>query len=143
MFACQYVCLDKLLDITGYVPDARWCDFSYLTHDFEPFASSCLGHPNHLTLIQLSVIGMSSVFGRVVRRQRLANERGFTSTAISNGWMERNYTAHDECLGYMYVTLMRSHCQTVIDANGGHSRYSVQLICVVIIEFGNFIHVMT
>ena len=43
------------------MPDARWCDFSYRTHDFEPFASSCLGHPNRLTLIQLSVIGMSSV----------------------------------------------------------------------------------
>ena len=45
----------------GYMPGARWCDFSYHTHDFEPFASSCLGHPNRLTLIKLSVIGMSSV----------------------------------------------------------------------------------
>ena len=44
-----------------YVPDARWCDFLYRTHDFEPFASSCLGHPNRLTLIQLSVTRMSSV----------------------------------------------------------------------------------
>ena len=43
------------------MPDARWCDLSYRTHDFEPFASSCLGHPNRLTLIQESVIGMSSV----------------------------------------------------------------------------------
>ena len=43
------------------MPDARWCDFSYGTHDFEPFASSCLAHPNRLTLIQLSVIGVSSV----------------------------------------------------------------------------------
>ena len=34
---------------------------SHGTHDFEPFASSCLGHPNRLTLIQLSVIGMSLV----------------------------------------------------------------------------------
>ena len=39
----------------------EWCDFSYRTHDFEPFASSYLGHPNRLTLIQLRVIGMSSV----------------------------------------------------------------------------------
>ena len=45
----------------GYVPHARWCDFSYRTHDFEPFASSCLGRPNRLTLIQLSITGMSSV----------------------------------------------------------------------------------
>ena len=62
VFAGQYVCLEilKLLDIIGYVPDARWCAFSYRTHDFEPFASSCLGHPNRLTLIKLSVIGMSS-----------------------------------------------------------------------------------
>ena len=43
------------------MPGARWCDFSYRTRDFEPFASSCLGHPNCLSLIQLSVIGMSSV----------------------------------------------------------------------------------
>ena len=105
------------------MPDARWCDFSYRTHDFEPFASLCLGHPNRLTLIQLSVIGMSSVFGRVVGRRGLTNVRRFTCTAISNGRMERNYTAHVECLGYMYVTLMRSHCQTVIKENGGHSRY--------------------
>ena len=43
------------------MPVAKWCDISYRTHDFEPFASSCLGHPNRVTLIQLSVIGMSSV----------------------------------------------------------------------------------
>ena len=45
----------------GYVPDAIWCDFSYCTHDFEPFASLCLGHPNHLAFFQLSVTGRSSV----------------------------------------------------------------------------------
>ena len=44
------------------MPGARWCDFSSRTHDFEPFASSCLGHPNRLALIQLSIIGMSSVW---------------------------------------------------------------------------------
>ena len=43
------------------MPGARWCDFSYRTHDFEHFASSCLGHPNRLSLIQLSAIGMPSV----------------------------------------------------------------------------------
>ena len=79
------------------MPDARWCDFSYRTHDFELFASSCLGYPNRLTLIQLSVIGM-------VRRRGLANVRRFTCTAIFNGRMERNNTAHVECLGNMYVT---------------------------------------
>ena len=93
------------------MPGARWCDFSYRTHDFEPFESSCLGHPNW------------DVIGRVFRRRGLANVRRFTYTAISNGRMERNYTAHVECLGYMYVTLMRSRCHTVIEANGGHSRY--------------------
>ena len=60
------------------------------------------------------------VIGRVVRRRGLANVRQFTCTAISNG---RNYTAHVECLEYMYVTLMRSCCHTVMEANGGHSRY--------------------
>ena len=83
------------------------------------------------------------VIGRVFRRRGLANLRRFTYTAISNGRMERNYTVHVECLGYMYVTLTRSRYQTVIEANGGHSRYYVQLICVVMIEFGNFIHVLT
>ena len=83
------------------------------------------------------------VIGRVFRRRGLANPRRFTHTAISNGRMERNYTVHVECLGYMYVTLTRSRYQTVIEANGGHSRYYVQLICVVMIEFGNFIHVLT
>ena len=63
------------------------------------------------------------VIGRVVRRRGLANVRRFTCTAISNGRMEWNYTAHVECLGYIYVTLMRSCCQTVIEANGGYSRY--------------------
>ena len=62
---CRPVCVSRqILSVRpsqGYVPAARWCNFSYRTHDFEPFASSCLGHPNRLTLIQLSVIGMSSV----------------------------------------------------------------------------------
>ena len=48
------------------------------------------------------------VIGRVFRRRGLANVRRFTCTTISNGQMERNYTANVECLGYMYVTLMRS-----------------------------------
>ena len=63
------------------------------------------------------------VVGRVVRRRGLANVRRFSNTAISNGRGERNYTAHVKCLGYMYVTLVRSRCQTVIEANEGHSRY--------------------
>ena len=75
------------------MPDARWCDFSYRTHDFEPFATSCLGHPNCLTIIQLSV---TDGIGRVVRRRGLANVKQLTCTAISNGRMERNYTAHAE-----------------------------------------------
>ena len=62
---CRPVCVARqILSFTtsqGYVPDARWCDLSYRTHEFEPFASSCLGHPNRLTLIKFSVIGMSSV----------------------------------------------------------------------------------
>ena len=66
------------------------------------------------------------VIGRVVRRRALANVRRFTCTAISNGRMERNYTAHVKCLGYIYVPLMHSRCPTVIEANGGHSRYLVQ-----------------
>ena len=94
------------------MPGARWCDFLYRIHDFEPFASSCLGHPNRLTLIQIK--RNWDVIGRVFRRQGLANERRFTYTASSNGRMERNYTAHVECLGYMYVTLMRSRYHTVI-----------------------------
>ena len=39
------------------------------------------------------------VISRMFRRRGLANERRFTLTAISNGRMERNYTAHVECLG--------------------------------------------
>ena len=60
---CRPVCVSRqtltFKTSQGYVPDARWYDFSYRTHDFEPFASSCLGHPNRLTL--LSITGMSSV----------------------------------------------------------------------------------
>ena len=67
------------------------------------------------------------VISRVVRRQGLANVRRFTCTLISYGRMERNYTAHVECLGY--VTLMRSRCQTVIEATGGHSRYFPLNLC--------------
>ena len=93
------------------MPDTGWYDFSYHTYDFEPFASSCLGHPNP------SKHNWDTI-GRVIRIQGLANVRQSTCTAISNGRMERNYTAHFECLGYMYVTLMRSRCQTVIEANG-------------------------
>ena len=104
----------------------------------EPLASPCLGHPNRPTLIQLT--GMSSV--GCLGERVLANVRRFTCTAISNGQMERNYTAHVECLGYMYVTLMRSRCHTVIGANCRHPRYYVRLICAVMIEFGNFIHVL-
>ena len=63
------------------------------------------------------------VIGRVVRRPGLANIRRFSCTAIFNGRMERNYTTHVECLRYMYVTWVRSRCQTIIEANGGHSRY--------------------
>ena len=63
------------------------------------------------------------VIGRVLKRRELANVRRFSFTAISNGRMERNYTAHVECLGYMYVTLVRSRSQAVIEENGGHSRY--------------------
>ena len=62
---CRPVCVSRqtlsFWKSQGYVPDARWCDFSYRTHDFEPFASSCLGRPNRLTLLQLSITGMSSV----------------------------------------------------------------------------------
>ena len=113
-------------------------------------------HIAHTTLSLLQLIPWSSkspdhnpikrnwhAIGRVFSRRVVANVRQFTCTAISNVRMERNYTALVECLGYMYVTWMRRRCQTVIEANGGHSRYYVQLICVVIIEFGNFIHVLT
>ena len=79
------------------MPDARWCDFSYRTHDFEPFASSCLGHPNRLTLIQLSVIGMPSV--GCLGDGDLPMQDAFSCTAISNGRMERNYTAHVHVCG--------------------------------------------
>ena len=41
------------------------------------------------------------VIGRVFRRQRLTNVRWFTCTSFSNGRMERNYTGHVECLGYV------------------------------------------
>ena len=118
---CRPVCVSRqtlsFQTSQGYVPDAIWCDFSYRTHDFEPFTSSCLGHPNH------SIKRYWDVIGRVVLGRGLAILRQFTCTAISNGRMERNYTAHVECLEYMYVTLMRSCCQTVIEANGGHFRY--------------------
>ena len=68
------------------MPDARWYDFSYRTHDFEPFASSCLGHPNRLTLIQ-SIKHNWDVIGRVVRRQGLANVRQFyVQQFLMDGW---------------------------------------------------------
>ena len=105
----------------GYVSDARWYDFSYRTHDFEPFASSCFWPSKSPDLNPIKRYW--DAIGRVVRRQELVNVRQFTYTAISNGRLERNYTAHVECLGYMYVTLMRSRCQTVIEANGGNSMY--------------------
>ena len=102
------------------MPGARWCDFSYRTHDFEPFASACLGHPNHLTLIKLSVIGMLSV------------------GCLGDGDLPMKDDLHiQQILMDVWKTLMRSRCHTVIEANGGHSWYKVQLICVVMIEFGN------
>ena len=62
---CRPVCVSRqtlsFQTSQGYVPDAIWCDFSYRTHDFEPFTSSCLGHPNRTAFIQSSVTGMSSV----------------------------------------------------------------------------------
>ena len=97
------------------MPGTRWCDFSYRTHDFE-LASSCSPDLNPINRNW-------NVIGRVFRRRGLANVGRFTYTAISNVRMGRNYTAHVECLGYIYVTFMRSRCHTVIEANGGHSRY--------------------
>ena len=43
--------------------------------------------------------GNWNVIGRVFRRRGLANVRRFTYTAISNGRMEQNYTAHVEMSG--------------------------------------------
>ena len=98
------------------MPGARWCDFSYRTHDFETFASSCLGHPNRLTLIQLSVIGMSSV-GCLGDGDLPMKEDLHIQPFLMDGLNGKTQ------LGYMYVTLVRSRCHTVIEANGGHSRY--------------------
>ena len=60
---CRPVCVSRqtLSFYRVMCHHAIWCDFSYRTHDFKHFASSCLGHPNRLTSIQLSVIGISSV----------------------------------------------------------------------------------
>ena len=77
------------------MPDARWCDFSYRTHDFEPFASSFLGGPSKLP-DNYPIKRNCDVIGRVVRRRGLANVKQLTCTAFSNGRMERNYTAHVE-----------------------------------------------
>ena len=117
VFAGQYVCLDK--------PQA-----------FRHHRGMCLMQDAHTTLSCLQahawpsktpdlnpIVRNLDVIGRVVRRRGIANVRRFSCTAIFNGRMERNYTTHDECLGYMYVTLVRNSCQAVIEANGGHSRY--------------------
>ena len=54
------------------------------------------------------------------------------------------YTSHVEWL--RYVTSMRSRCQTVIEANGGHTRYEVRpmnLCCdECVSKFNTFIDVI-
>ena len=98
------------------MPDARWCVFSYRTHDFEPFASSCLGHPNRLTLIQLSVIGMPSI-GCLGDGDLPMQDDFHVRQFLMDGWNGITQRM------YMYMALVRSRCQTVIAENGGHSRY--------------------
>ena len=47
-----------------YATDAGLCNFLYRTHDSEPFRAhrvNVLPSPNRLTLIQFSIVGMSSV----------------------------------------------------------------------------------
>ena len=65
VFAGQYVSLDKPLIFRHHMGlclmQGGATSHIEQAHGFGPFASSCLGNPNRLTLIQLSVTGMSSV----------------------------------------------------------------------------------
>ena len=89
----------KLLDITGYVPDARWCNFSNRTHDFLTL-SKLMPWPSKSP--DLNPIKRNwDVIGRVVWRRGLTNVRRCTCTTFSYGRMERNYTGHVKCLGYV------------------------------------------
>ena len=83
------------------------------------------------------------VIGRVVRRQGLANVRQFTCPAISNGRMERNYTAHVKCLGYMHDCDIDAHSLPDRHRSEWRSFQVLSPICVVIIEFRNHLHVLT
>ena len=55
VFACPCVCPDKPFR----VPPAGWHDFTYSTHESEPYKllelMVCLGHSNHLTLIKIGM----------------------------------------------------------------------------------------
>ena len=123
VFASQYVCLDNP---SAFRHHRGMCLMQDLISPTRLLAF-CKLMPWPSKSSDLNPIKRNwDVIGRGFRRRGLANVRRFTCTAISNGQMERNYTAHVERLGYMYVALMRSHCQNLIEANGGHSRYNVQ-----------------
>ena len=91
VFAGQYVCLDKPLAFRHHRGMCLMQDGT-TSHIFEPFACSCLGHPN-------PVKHNWDVIGKVVRIQGLANYKTIYMYSNSNGRLERNYTAHVECRG--------------------------------------------
>ena len=104
------------------MPDARCCDFSYRHTTLsllQAHRANVLPWPSKSP--DLNPIKHNwDVIDRVVRRPGLATVKRLTCTEICNGRMERNYTAHVKCL--RYVSSMCSRCQTVIEANGGHTR---------------------
>ena len=100
----------------------QWCDFAYHTilSLLQAHRDNVLSRPSK-SPDHNPIKHNCNVVGSVVRRRGLATVRRFTCTEICNGRIERNYTARVKCL--RYVTSMCSRCQTVIEADGGHTRY--------------------
>ena len=117
-----------------YVPNARWCDFSYRTHDFEPFASSWPSKSPDFNPIKRNW----DCIGRVFRRRGLAAnvDNLHVQQFLMDGWngiTQRMLNVWGTC---------DIDAQSLPDRHRSEGR-SVQLICVVMIKFGKFIHVLT
>ena len=97
------------------MPVAGWCDFSYRTHDSEPFARvKVLPWPSKSPDLN-PVEHIWDYIDRMVRRRGPVNVRQYYSN------LQWNAIAQRTCL--RYVASMRSRCQADTQVNIGHTRY--------------------